>query len=220
MKTRALTALAPAGLVLGVALCLASCAERASGVRPPLQQGWVPQDRIDACLAPMMTAPMPVHYHMPVDEAVTILGPPHGELRETLVLRKFPRTEGARAYYWHRRDATLYVVYDRRSRLVENMIVADDTTDMGVEILLTRREILSARVALDMNVTEVYRIMGKPDRIDQSTARDGRAVDRFWYDSDGPMTPGVFIEIDRATFEVTYVSTALQEETGPPPDLE
>jgi len=168
----------------------------------------------------MMDAPMPVHYHMPIDEAVTILGPPHGGLKDMVTLRKFPRTDGARAYYWHRREATLYIVYDRRSRLVENMIVADDETQMGVQVLLTRREILSARIAPGMNVTDIYRIMGRPDRIDETTASDGRVVDRFWYNPDGPMASVILIEIDQDSLEVTYVSTSPREETGPPPDLE
>jgi hypothetical protein len=214
MKPHGLAALAVAGL----ALCLASCAERAPQFRPPIRQGWVPDDRVDACLAPMMDAPMPVYYHMPLDEAVAILGPPHGELKEMFPLREFPRTKGAGAYLWHQREATLYLVYDRRARLVENMIVVDDETNMGVEILLTRREILSTRVAPGMNVTDVYRIMGRPDRIDETTARGGHIADRFWYDPDGPMAPVMYIEIDRDSLQVTYVSTAPQEETGPPDD--
>lgn len=220
MKPRALTAVVLAPALACLALCLVSCVERPPEIRPPIQQGWVPQDRVDACLAPMMDAPMPVYYNMPIDEATAILGPPHGELKDMVTLRKFPRTEGRRAYYWHQREATLYVVYDRGSRLVENMIVADDETQTGVQVLLTRREILSARVALGMNVTDVYRIMGRPDRIDEAAAGTGRAVDRFWYNPDGPMASVILIEIDQDSLEVVYVSSAPQEETGPPADFD
>lgn len=220
MKPRALTVAALALALAGLALCLVSCFDQPPEMRSPIRQGWVPQDRVDACLATMMKAPMPVYYHMPIDEAVDIVGPPQGELTDMTTLRKFPRTDGARAYYWFRGDATLYIVYGRRSRLVENVIVADEDTQMGVQVLLTRREILSARLTIGMNVTDVYRIMGRPDRIEEITKNDGRTVDRFWYDPDGPIGSTILVEIDQASLEVTYVSSALQEEPGPPTDLE
>ena len=207
-------------LVLIAAAGSVSCTARREAPKLPVQQGWVPEDRVQACLGPMLRAPMPVHYLMPVDEALEVLGQPHGELKDLLFLRNFPRTKGARAYCWHAGASTLYLVYERKSRLVRTLIVVDDVTNMGTEILLTRDEILSARIKPGMGVGEVYRIMGKPDRIEVSRTQGGDIIDRFWYDPPQEVAPPVYIEIDRATLTVIYVSTAPTAETGPPLDLE
>ncbi len=207
-------------LVLIAAAGSVSCTARREALKLPVQQGWVPDDRVQACLGPMLRAPMPVHYLMPLDEALDVLGQPHGELKDLMFLRSFPQTDGARAYFWHAGASTLYLVYDRKSRLVRTLIVVDDVTNMGTEILLTRREILSARVKPGMGVGEVYRIMGKPDRIEVSRTQRGALIDRFWYDPPQEVAPPIRIEIDRATLTVIYVSTAPTAETGPPPDNE
>jgi hypothetical protein len=207
-------------LLSAVAVAAASCMARRQQPRPPVPQGWVPWDRVQACLGNMMRAPMPVHYHMPLDDALKVLGPPHGELKDLFVLRRFARTDRARAYYWHARDATLYLIYRRSSRLVENLIVVDDITNMGTEVLLTRAEILSARIKPGMGAHQVYEIMGKPDSIETWHASDGAVIDRFWYQSPDEIAPPVYIDVDRAATEVIAVSTAPQEETGPPSDLE
>ena len=206
-------------LIMAVAASV-SCTARREAPRLPVQQGWVPEDRVQACLGPMLQAPMPVHYLMPVEEALDVLGQPHGELKELLFLRKFPRTQGARAYFWHARASTLYLAYDRKSRLVRTLVVVDDVSNTGVEILLTRQEILSARIKLGMGVDEVYRIMGRPDRIEASLTQSGGMIDRFWYDPPSDVASPIYIEIDRATLEVIYISTAPTLEMGPPPDVE
>lgn len=207
-------------LLSAMAATVASCSARGPRPRPPVPQGWVPWDRVRACLGDMMRAPMPVHYQMPLDEALEMLGPPHGELKDMFILRRFARTGNARAYYWHRRDATLYLVYGRSSKLVENLIVVDDITNVGTEVLLAREEILSTRIKPGMGAHEVYRIMGGPDSIETWQASDGAVIDRFWYKPPDRIAPPVYIDVDRATLEVVFVSTAPQEETGPPPDLE
>ncbi len=208
-------------MLLGVmAAALVSCTWREPAPRPPVPQGWVAWDRVQACLGDMMRAAMPVHYLMPVDEALEVLGEPHGELRDLFILRKFARTRRARAYYWHSHEATLYLVYGRRSRLVENLIVVDDVTNMGTEVLLTREEILSTRIKPGMGVDQVFKIMGEPDRIEEPWAADAGKIDRFWYEPAGKVAPPVCIDIDRTTLKVLFVSTAPREEMGPPPDLE
>lgn len=197
-----------------------SCTGRREAPKLPVQQGWVPADRVEACLGSMLHAPMPVHYLMPLDEALEVLGRPHGTLKDLQFLRNFPRTKGTRAYCWHAGASTLYLVYDRTSRLVQTLIVVDDVSNMGVEILLTREEILSARIKPGMSVGEVYRIMGKPDRIEVSQTERREPIDRFWYEPPPDLAPPIYIEIDRATLKVIYVSTAPTPETGPPPDGE
>ena len=99
----------------------------------------------------MMRAPMPVYYLMPLDEALAVLGEPHREQKDMWVLRAFARTEGGRAYAWYCREATLYLVFRRRSKEVVNLIVVDDVTNMGQEFMLTREELLSARIWPDMH---------------------------------------------------------------------
>jgi hypothetical protein len=207
-------------LLVAAAAAAASCTARRQHARPRVPQGWVPWDRVQACLGDMMRAPTPVHYQMPVDDALKVLGPPHGELKDLFVLRDFARTRNARAYYWHARDATLYLVYRRSSRLVENLIVVDDITNMGTEVLLTRAEVLSTRIKPGMGAHKVYEIMGPPDSIETWHASDGAVIDRFWYESPDEIAPPVYIDVDRAAVNVIAVSTAPQEETGPPSDLE
>lgn len=203
-------------VVVGSVSCMAPREEP----RLPVQQGWVPEDRVQACLGSMLHAPMPVHHLMPVDEALEVLGEPHGEVKNLLFLRNFPRTQGGRAYYWYARASTLYLVYDPKSRLVRSLIVVDDVSNTGVEILLTREEILSAQVKPGMGADEVYRIMGKPSRIEASRTQGGDIIDRFWYDPPHDVASPIYIEIDRATLTVVYVSTSPTAEMGPPPDLE
>jgi hypothetical protein len=209
-----------AGLVGGLVVAVVSCTFDEPPPKPPVPRGWVSWDTIQECLGAMARAPMPVHYLMPVDEAFRALGEPHGELKEMFVLRQFSRVEGARAYYWHFRESTLYVVVGRRSGLVENMVVVDDVTNVGQEVILTREEILSARIKPGMGVGEVYKIMGRPDRIDGPRVTGLETIDRFWYESPGKVAPPVSIDIDRTTFKVVAVSTAPVEEMGPPPDAE
>jgi outer membrane protein assembly factor BamE (lipoprotein component of BamABCDE complex) len=207
-------------LLSAAAAAVASCTARRSEPRSPVPQGWVPWDRVQACLSPMTRAPMPVYYQMPVDEALEALGPPHGELKDLFILRTFDRTRNARAYYWHARDATLYLVYGRSKGLVENLIVVDDVTNMGTEVLLTREEVLSTRIKPGMGAHEVYEIMGEPDSIETWHASDGAVIDRFWYEPPGEIAAPIYIDVDRGALKVVAVSTAPQEETGPPPDPE
>jgi len=208
-------------LLLGVmAVALGACTLREPPPKPAVPRGWVAWDRVEACVGEMMRAPMPVHYMMPVDEAFKVLGEPHGELRDTSALKAFARTEKARAYYWHSREATLYLVVARREKAVVNMIVVDDVTNMGQEVMLTREEILSARVRVGMGADQVYKIMGAPDRVESMRTGADEEIDRFWYEPADKIAPPVFIDIDRKTLTVVAVSTAPMEEMGPPPDLE
>jgi len=208
--------------VLSAALCtaalatLASCTWHEPPPTPSVPRGHVSWERIQECLSAMMRAPMPVHYMMPVGEAVKVLGEPHGQLTEMRVLKAFAPARGARAYFWHFHRATLYIVFDRKARLVENVIVVDDMTHMGTEMLLTREEILSARLKVGMTAADVYRIMGKPDRIETLYVGDKKRADRFWYEPAGKFAAPICIDIDLATLEVIFVSTAPMEDTGPP----
>jgi len=208
-------------LLLGVmVVALGACTLREPPPKRAVPRGWVAWDRMEACVGKMMMAPMPVHYLMPVEEALEVLGEPHGELRDISALKVFSRTEGSRAYYWHSREATLYLVVNRRSKAVVNMVVVDDVTNVGQEVMLTREEILSARVRAGMGVDKVYKIMGAPDRVETVRGGGGEEIDRFWYDPPDRITPPVFIDVDRETLTVVSVSTAPKEEMGPPPDLE
>ncbi len=209
-----------AGVLGGLVAAVVSCTFDEAPPKRPVPQGWVSWDTVQECLGGMARAPMPVHYLMPVDEALAVLGEPHGELRDMFTLREFSRVAGARAYYWHFRRSTLYVVVGRRNKLVENMIVVDDVTNAGQEVILTREEILSARIEPGMGVDEVYTIMGRPDRIDGPRVTGLETIDRFWYEPAGTIAPPVSIDVDRTTFKVVGVSTAPVEEMGPPPDVE
>ena len=208
-------------LLLGVmAVALGACTLHEPPPKRAVPRGWVAWDRMEACVGEMMRAPMPVHYLMPVEEALEVLGEPHGQLRDVSALKAFARTEGSRVYYWHSREATLYLVVGRRGKAVVNMIVVDDVTNVGQEVMLTREEILSARIRAGMGVDQVYRVMGAPDRVENVRGAGGEEIDRFWYDPADRITPPVFIDVDRKTLTVVSVSTAPREKTGPPPDLE
>jgi len=207
-------------LLGGIVAALGSCVWREAPPRPPVMQGWVSEDRVRECLSGMMRAPMPVYYLMPLDEALAVLGEPHREQKELSVLRAFARTEGARAYAWYYHEATLYLVFSRRGKKVVNLIVVDDVTNMGQEVMLTREEILSAHIRPGMGVDRVYKIMGVPDRVEELRIGRDEEIDRFWYESGSEIASPVFIDIDRERLTVVSVSTAPEEETGPPPDLE
>ena len=211
---------AAAGVLLTAAMLTSCTTTPPPPPRPLVQQGAVPDDRVSESLGRMLRAPMPVYYKMPLAEALDVLGPPVGELRDMIILRRFGRIEAARAYYWPTRSTTLYLVFDRRDKLVRNLIVVDDATNVGAEVLLTREEILSLRVKPGMSAGQVLKIMGAPDRVESAQAVEGGRVDRLFYDPDDEVAPAVIIEIDRDTLTVIYVSTAPYEELGPPPDTE
>jgi len=205
--------------VLLAGTVLVSCTFRRPEPTPPVPRGWVAWDRVQECLGDMMRAPMPVHYLMPLDEALDVLGPPHGQVKDMFILKDFAPPKGFGAYYWRHRSATLYLIFARKSRLVEALVVVDDVTMVGQEIVLTREEILSARIKPGMGAHRVYEIMGEPDRIEGLRVGGDEKVDRFWYEPAGKKALPVYIDVDRTTLKVILVSTAPPEEMGPP-DIE
>ncbi|MBN1917883.1 MAG: hypothetical protein JW889_08245 [Verrucomicrobia bacterium] len=206
--------------VCAVAVLLTSCMSTSPPPRPLVRPGPVPDDRVDEGLARTVRAGTPIYYGMPIDEAIEILGPPHGELGDMVILRRFNRTKGARAAYWQTRSTTLYVVYDRRAKLVQNVIVVEDDTNIGIEVLVTRAEVFSLRITPGMSVAEALRIMGPPTRFEEARTAEGGSVDRLLYEPEESIGPAVIIEVDRQTFEVLRVSTAPGDELGPPPGFE
>jgi hypothetical protein len=207
-------------LIGAMAAGLTACQWGESTPRRPVPRGWVAWDLVQDCLGESMRAPMPVHYRMPLDDALAVLGPPQGELKDVSVLRDFPRTDRARAYYWQFSRATLYLVFESRTKAVLNMIVVDDATNMGQDIMPTREEILSLRVKPGMGADEVYRIMGPPDRVERFRESGYENVDRFCYEPEGEIASPIFIDINPETLTVIGVSTAPKPETGPPPGFE
>lgn len=200
----------------GVAAALLTSCGTPPAPRPLVQPGAVPADRVDEGLGRTIRAGTPVYYRMPIDEALAILGPPHGELRDMVILRRFERTKGARAYYWQTPSTTLYVLFDRRADLVQNVIVVEDDTNVGTEVLVTRAEVLSLRITPGMGVGEVLKIMGPPTRFEKARMAEGGPVDRLIYEPTDDVAPGVIIEVDHEKLEVIHVSTAPREELGPP----
>jgi hypothetical protein len=201
-------------------LALASCGFRELESVQPVPRGWVAWDRVQECLGDMMRAPMPVHYRMPLDEALNVLGRPDGEVKDMFVLKDFVPPAGFGAYRWSFRKATLYLIYSRRAKLVETLVVVDEQTRVGQEVILTREEILSTRVKPGMGAHEVYEIMGEPDRVEAVRGGGDEQIDRFWYEPEGKKAPPVYIDVDRTTLKVIFVSTAATGETGPPPEGE
>jgi hypothetical protein len=197
-------------------LVLASCGFRRPESVLPVPRGWVAWDRVQECLGGMMLAPMPVHYLMPVSDALDVLGRPDGEVKDMFLLKDFVPPRGFGAYRWSFRHATLYLIYSRRTRLVETLVVVDAETGAGQEVVLTREEILSTRVKPGMGIRELYAIMGEPDRVEEVRGGGNQPIDRFWYEPAGKKAPPVYIDVDRKTFKVVFVSTAAAEETGPP----
>jgi hypothetical protein len=197
-------------------LALASCTFRRPEPVRPVPRGWVAWDRVQECLGDMMRAPMPVHYLMPLDEALDVLGPPDGQVKDMFLLKDFAPPKDFGAYRWSFRNATLYVVYARRSRLVETLVVVDEDTMVGQEVILTREEILSARVKAGMGAHQLYEIMGEPDRVEALRGGGDEQIDRFWYEPAGKKAPPVYIDVDRTTLKVVFVSTAAAVDTGPP----
>jgi hypothetical protein len=203
------------GSAAGAAALLTSCGTPPPPPRPVVQPGVVPNDLVTESLGRTIRAATPVYYTMPIDDALAVLGPPQGELRDLVILRRFARTRGARAYYWQTRSTTLYVVFDRRAKLVLNVVVVDDSTDSGTEVLVTREEVLSMQIKPGMSVGHVLRVMGPPTRFEEERRADGRQIDRLVYESADDIAPPVTIDVDHDALTVISVSTVPTEPLGP-----
>lgn len=108
-----------------------------------------------------------VYHLMPLEELTATLGDPDRKTRNLRRLGQFGLPSEAYALVWKLGRYDCYVVVDKASSAVSNMVFVHG--NLGHDAIASKGEVLGDKINVGMSEAEVLQILGKPDRIEDGS---------------------------------------------------